>query len=142
MSDTHKGSCFCGTVQFEVSGAPVAMGICHCDSCRHWSAGPVNSFALWPKDVVKITAGADAIGTYAKTDNSHRKWCTKCGGHVMNDHPGMAMADVFAAVLPTLEFKPAIHVFYGEKMIAIKDGLPKFKDLPAEFGGSGDTLPE
>ncbi len=142
MSDTHKGSCFCGAVQFEVSGAPVAMGICHCDSCRHWSAGPVNSFALWPKDVVKITAGADAIGTFAKTDNSHRKWCTKCGGHVMNDHPGMGMADVFAAVLPTLEFKPAIHVFYGERMIAIKDGLPKFKDLPAEFGGSGDTLPE
>ena len=35
-----------------------------------------------------------------------------------------------------------VHVFYGEKMIALKDGLPKFKDLPKEFGGSGDTLPE
>ena len=63
MSDPHKGSCFCGAVQFEVSGTPAAMGICHCESCRIWSAGPVNSFALWPRDVVKITAGADLIGT-------------------------------------------------------------------------------
>jgi len=142
MSDTHKGTCFCGAVEFEVSGQPAVMGICHCESCRHWSAGPVNGFALWPKDVVKITKGADSIGTFAKTDNSHRKWCTKCGGHIMNDHPAMGMADVFASVLPTLTFQPALHVFYGEKLIAIKDGLPKHKDLPKEFGGSGELLPE
>jgi hypothetical protein len=24
----------------------------------------------------------------------------------------------------------------------VRDGLPKFKDFPKEFGGSGDTLPE
>jgi len=24
----------------------------------------------------------------------------------------------------------------------MKDGLPKFKDFPEEFGGSGETLPE
>jgi len=22
------------------------------------------------------------------------------------------------------------------------DGLPKYKDMPSEFGGSGDTLPD
>src|SRR4029453_19492945 len=26
----HKGSCFCGEVQFEVNGEPAAMGYCHC----------------------------------------------------------------------------------------------------------------
>jgi len=24
----------------------------------------------------------------------------------------------------------------------MKDGLPKFKDMPKELGGSGETLPE
>jgi len=24
----------------------------------------------------------------------------------------------------------------------MKDGLPKFKDFPSDFGGSGETLPE
>lgn len=25
-----KGSCFCGAVEFTVSGDPAAMGYCHC----------------------------------------------------------------------------------------------------------------
>lgn len=35
---TYQGNCFCGAVQFTVSGEPVAMGYCHCQSCREWSA--------------------------------------------------------------------------------------------------------
>src|SRR5207249_6986507 len=41
---TYKGSCFCGAVKFTVTGEPAAMGYCHCESCRSWSAGPVNAF--------------------------------------------------------------------------------------------------
>ncbi len=142
MSETHHGSCFCGAVKIEVSGTPAAMGYCHCESCRHWSAGPINAFSLWAPDGVKITAGEDLIETYAKTDNSHRKWCRKCGGHLMTDHPGMGLYDVYAAILPSLKFEPTMHVFYGEKVVSVKDGLPKLKDVPAEMGGSGETLPE
>ena len=142
MGDSIKGGCFCGAVQVEVSGDAAAMGYCHCEDCRHWSAGPINAFSLWPADNVSITAGADQIDTYAKTENSHRKWCKKCGGHVMTEHPGMGMFDVYAAILPALDFQPALHVFYKEKMVAVKDGLPKMADMPAEFGGSGETLPE
>jgi len=32
---TYQGSCFCGAVQFTVTGEPAAMGYCHCSSCRH-----------------------------------------------------------------------------------------------------------
>jgi len=142
QSNTYTGKCFCGAVEIEVSGAPAAMGYCHCESCRHWSAGPVNAFSLWQPDAVKVTKGGDNIGTYAKTDNSHRKWCRSCGGHLMTDHPHMGLIDVYAAVLPQLEFTPALHVFYGESVLRIRDGLPKMRDVPAEMGGSGETLPE
>lgn len=142
QSNTYTGKCFCGAVEIEVSGAPAAMGYCHCESCRHWSAGPVNAFSLWQPDAVRVTKGGDNIGTYAKTDNSHRKWCRSCGGHLMTDHPHMGLIDVYAAVLPQLEFTPALHVFYGESVLRIRDGLPKMRDVPAEMGGSGETLPE
>jgi hypothetical protein len=125
-----------------VTGAAAAQGYCHCTSCRHWSAGPVNAFSLWKPDSVKITAGADQLGTYAKTPGSQRKWCKKCGGHVFTDHPGMGLMDVYSAVTPTAPFTPALHVHYGEKVLSVKDGLPKMKDMPKEFGGSGETLPE
>ncbi|MBX6420033.1 MAG: GFA family protein [Sinobacteraceae bacterium] len=138
----YRGKCFCGAVQFTVRGEPEAMGYCHCESCRHWSAGPVNAFSLWKPDAVKVTQGAEHIGTYHKTPVSYRKWCTRCGGHLFTEHPPLGLVDVFAAMLPDLEFKPALHVNYGETVLRIKDGLPKLKDFPKEMGGSGVTLPE
>ena len=138
----HKGQCFCGAVQFTVSGDPAAMGYCHCESCRHWSAGPVNAFTLWPPANVRITKGADNVGSYAKTKNSIRKWCKTCGGHLLTEHPGLGLTDVYAAVIPTLKFAPGVHVHYQETVLPMKDGLPKQKDVPAEMGGSGVTLAE
>ncbi|HTW39211.1 MAG TPA: GFA family protein [Steroidobacteraceae bacterium] len=138
----HRSRCFCGAVEFTVSGAPVAMGYCHCASCRHWSAGPVNAFTLWQPSAVKVTQGAEHIGTYHKTPMSHRKWCTLCGGHLFAEHPPLNLTDVFAAMIPTLEFRPAVHVNYQESVLRVKDGLPKLKDFPKEMGGSGVVLAE
>ena len=141
-STVHEGRCFCGRVQFQVSGEPVAMGYCHCDSCRQWSAGPLNAFSLWKPEALRITQGADSIGSYHKTPNSYRKWCTHCGGHLFTEHPGFGLTDVYAALLPTLEFRPAVHVHYQEAVLRIHDGQPKMRDLPGEMGGSGETLAE
>jgi hypothetical protein len=139
---THHGSCFCGDVQFTVTGAPEAMGYCHCESCRHWSGGPVNAFSLWKPEAVAVTRGADNIGTYHKTDSSYRKWCKTCGGHFFTEHPGMGLTDVYAAAIPDFDHQAAVHVNYQETTLRIRDGLPKLKDFPAEMGGSGDVLPE
>ena len=139
---TFKGTCFCGAVEFTVSGEPAGMGYCHCDSCRHWSAGPVNAFTLWKPEAVHVTRGADKIGTYNKTPRRYRKWCKTCGGHLYAEHPGWGVIDVFAAILPDLPFQPGVHVNYQETKLPMRDGLPKMKDMPKEMGGSGITLPE
>lgn len=138
----YKGSCFCGAIELTVTGEPVAMGYCHCDSCRHWSAGPVNAFTLWSPEAVEVTRGAENIGTYNKTASSNRKWCTKCGGHLFTEHPGMGLTDVYAAVIPDLPFEPGVHVNYQETVLHIHDGLPKLRDFPAEMGGSGERVAE
>ena len=142
MADKYRGSCFCGAVEIEVSGEPAAMGYCHCRSCRHWSAGPVNAFTLWPPAAVKVTKGENNIITYNKTPVSYRKTCKLCGGHIMTDNPPLKLVDVYAAIIPDLKFKPGVHVNYQETVLPIKDGLPKFKDFPADFGGSGETVKE
>ncbi|HUN52275.1 MAG TPA: GFA family protein [Candidatus Sulfotelmatobacter sp.] len=139
---THKGECFCGAVHVEVSGEPEAMGYCHCRSCRSWSGGPVNAFSLWKPGAVKVTKGAEHIGTYEKTPVSQRQYCKLCGGHLMTNHPPLGMVDVFSATLPTLKFAPGVHVNYSETVLRMKDGLPKLKDFPKEFGGSGESVPE
>lgn len=139
---THTGSCFCGEVEFTLTGDPVAMGYCHCESCRHWSAGPLNAFSLWPPSALQVTRGEEHIGTYHKTDRSYRKWCKQCGGHLFTDHPKWDLVDVYAALLPSLEFTPGVHVHYQETVLRMHDGVAKMKDVPAEMGGSGETLAE
>jgi hypothetical protein len=139
---TYQGRCFCGAVHIAVTGEPAAMGYCHCESCRSWSAGPVNAFTLWHPDAVQVTRGAETIGTYNKTPNSSRKWCKACGGHLFTEHPGWQLTDVYAATIPDFPFAPGVHVNYQETKLRLHDGLPKMKDLPAEMGGSGITLAE
>lgn len=138
----NTGQCFCGAVAVSVTGDPVAMGYCHCASCRAWSAGPVNAFTLWKPDQVKVTKGAEHLAGFQKTEFSVRKWCKLCGGHVLTEHPPWGVVDVYAAVLAGLDFKPAVHVNYQETVLHVRDGLPKQKDFPAEMGGSGVLLPE
>jgi hypothetical protein len=137
-----KGECFCGAVKLEVSGAPEAMGYCHCRSCRSWSGGPVNAFSLWKPEAVRIASGAENVATFKKTELSLRQYCSKCGGHLMTNHPPLGLIDVFTATIPDLVFTPGVHVNYAETVLPMRDGLPKLKDFPTEFGGSGETLAE
>jgi len=140
--NTYSGSCFCGKVKFEVTGEPAAMGYCHCSSCRHWSAGPVNAFSLWKPDALRVTQGASSVATFSKNPTSFRKWCTQCGGHLFTDHPTFGLVDVYAALIPKLQFEPGVHVNYQETVLRIHDGVVKLKDFPKELGGSGESLPQ
>ena len=141
-NEAYSGKCFCGAVEIRVTGEPAAMGYCHCSSCRSWSAGPVNAFSLWPPEAVQVVKGAEDIAAYQKTANSIRKWCRRCGGHLLTEHPAWKLIDVYAATIPGLPFKAGVHVNYQETVLHLHDGLPKMKDLPGEMGGSGATLPQ
>jgi hypothetical protein len=138
----HKGQCFCGSVRLQATGEPVAMGYCHCASCRSWSGAPVNAFSLWKPEAVKVTGGAEHLASFQKTPASQRQYCAKCGGHLMASHPQLGLVDIFSATLPTLRFSPGVHVNYAETVLPMRDGLPKLKDFPAEFGGSGEIVAE
>jgi hypothetical protein len=132
----------CGAVALELSGEPAVQAFCHCESCRGWLGAPVHAASLWPAANVAIVKGADKLGTYKRTEASHRKFCTSCGTPVLIDHPAMGMVDVPAGRVQGLDYKPGLHVHYGEKVLSVKDGLPKFKDFPKDFGGSGTVLAE
>jgi hypothetical protein len=125
----------------EASGAPLNMGYCHCDSCRRYSGAPLSAFTLWKPENVTVTRGEEFLGRYKSSEMSDRRYCTKCGGHVTVDHPSLGLTDI-RAILPTLDFKPTVHLNYEETVLPIKDGLPKLKDFPSAIGGSGETLPE
>ncbi len=136
------GRCFCGSVEVAIEGEPAAQAYCHCSSCRGWLGAPIHAATLWPTAKVNVRKGADRVGMTQRTEASLRHFCTSCGAPVLVRHPALGMTDVPAGSIEGLTFAPTVHVHYGEKVLAVRDGLPKFKDFPKEFGGSGATLPE
>jgi hypothetical protein len=143
MSDGKRTSgCFCGAVQVELTGEPAVQAYCHCGSCRGWLGAPIHAAALWPASEVRVVKGKEKLGLFKKTEASHRQFCTSCGSPVLIEHPAIGMVDIPAGTVVGLAYQPSWHVHYGEKVLAVHDGLPKFKDFPKEFGGSGDVLAE
>ncbi|HEY1383259.1 MAG TPA: GFA family protein [Dongiaceae bacterium] len=142
MGESHLGQCFCGAVEIEAEGEPLEMGFCHCGDCRSYTGAPLVAFALFKAEQVRVTRGEALLGGINKTGMSHRRFCTRCGGHLMTGHPALGCTDVYAAKLPSLAFRPSVHLNYAEAMLRIADGLPKLKDFPAHVGGSGETVIE
>lgn len=83
------------------------MGFCHCNSCRSYSGGPVTAYTLWRDGDVRITRGAEFLGRFNKTEMSHRRFCMKCGGHVMAHHPGLGCTDILPRSFRLSPSRPA-----------------------------------
>lgn len=131
MTEIHKGTCFCGAVEIEVKGAPDEMGYCHCSSCRSYSGAPVSAYLLWRAENVRVVRGADLLGRFQKTELSDRQFCKRCGGHIMTRHPALGLTDVRPPVIPSIAFKPSLHLHYAETVLPMNDGLPKLPGFPA-----------
>jgi len=141
---TYQASCSCGAVQLEAEGEPVVQCYCHCNSCRSTTGTPVNAPVLWPYDAVRFVAGEDTVRRYSKTGNAEGGLyaCGTCNGFVGVHLVDAGLFDIFAGLLKDFTFEPTVHINYENSVLPIKDGLPKLKDMPAEWGGSGEFLPE
>jgi len=126
---SYVGRCFCGAVEIEVTGVPEAMGYCHCNSCRSWSAAPVNAFTLWKSEAVKIKSGAEHVATFEKMAFSQRKYCKLCGGHLMAGHQPVGLVDVYAATIPTIIGSTTVSV--NRVAIAASTALPPAASISA-----------
>ena len=90
---------------------------------------------------VEIKKGNELVRRYEPNKGHLKCWCANCGGHLMNDHTnGYGFIDVYGSLIENFTFVPTAHLNYESTIMRMKDGLPKFKDFPSEFGGSGEFL--
>jgi hypothetical protein len=140
----HHASCYCGHVTLVAKGDPASQCFCHCSSCRRWSGQPVTACILWPDDRVRFLKGTEKLHRFSVTGHPEggKFSCQVCGGAVCTFVPSARLYDIFAGVLADFDFRPTIHINYGERVISMHDGLPKFRDMPEHAGGSGTLVGE
>jgi hypothetical protein len=128
----------------EAEGEPLVQCYCHCNGCHSTTGSPVNAPVLWPKAQVRFTLGQDKLRRYSKTDNAEGGVysCSICNGLVGVHLARADLFDIFAGLISDLDFTPTVHLNYENAVLRIRDGLPKLKDMPEEWGGTGAFVPE
>ncbi len=130
----------------KADGSPAVAAYCHCVECRTARQTPVFDQVAWAPVQLTITAGEDKVVAYDYTDKMTVYSCGECGSRLFNTNAAglkSTWQGLFRGAndgqLPE-EFKSQVHLFYGERVIDIDDDLPKFRDGPEAFGGSGVRL--
>lgn len=86
---------------------------------------------------VRVTRGAPIEWRLKVTT---RSTCGDCGTRVFAQLPGAPMRGVNAYLLREGTFQPTLHLFCAFARIPLKDDLPRFKSIPAAFGGSDERV--
>jgi hypothetical protein len=114
---THRGSCHCGQVAFEVDGEITGALSCNCSMCQRKGS------LLWfvPRDQLRVTKGAEAMATY--TFNKHviqHRFCPVCGIHPFGegqDPKGNAIAAINIRCLEGIELDSVAVQHYDGRSI-------------------------
>lgn len=80
MTAANAGSCLCGAVRFEISGAFDNFFLCHCSRCRKGSGSAHGANLFATQASLAWQSGADRVATYQVPGSRHaRSFCTVCG---------------------------------------------------------------
>ena len=150
--EPKTGGCMCGAVRYAVSGEPIWVGHCHCESCRAHTGAPVVTFVCFNEDQVAFTKGERRI--YTSSPGVGRAFCGQCGtpltweGKSNLAERGMIIEFHISTLDDPNAFKPTNHVFYAERIawFDVADDLPRYHglDFSSEIhrrGPARDGLP-
>lgn len=129
------GSCLCGEVAFEISGAPIRMMNCHCSRCRLGRAAAHTTNCFYKPDQFRWTRGEAQIREFKVPEAKFHTvaFCAHCGGKVPRISPERGVVIVPAGALDTDPgARPQAHIFAADKApwFEITGSLPRFDGMP------------
>src|SRR5215469_393202 len=121
----RRGRCLCGAVRYRVTGEPVWVAHCHCDSCRRASSAALVTWAGFRRADFAFTAGEPA--TYRSSPGVVRRFCPRCGSPLTYESqrwPDEIHVQVCSFDDPA-GFQPTAHVYVAEQLpwLHLADGL-------------------
>lgn len=145
----YRARCHCGAVWYEVGVDPVDAKLCHCRTCQTLHGAPMQWAAIFHKRDVRMLRGIEHLRFYsALLDRPQRVppckvSCALCGTPIADEGRRMwiafpALFDFGAKGEVPEAFRPTCHIFYGQRVVDVDDGLPKWsghKNASVEIDG-------
>eukprot|EP00931_Biecheleriopsis_adriatica_P103786 TRINITY_DN78583_c0_g1_i1.p1 TRINITY_DN78583_c0_g1~~TRINITY_DN78583_c0_g1_i1.p1 ORF type:complete len:611 (+),score=116.00 TRINITY_DN78583_c0_g1_i1:33-1835(+) len=154
----REAQCHCGEIKITCRGEPRAVSYCHCSICRKLSGAPFSCQAVFPAEQVELSLSPGAAITGLQTSKGvERSRCASCMAPVRGTLLGGKMAAVPLALLTIWRatdkrpgqdsavdssgLRPQHHLYYRDRVMDVRDGLPKYEGSIRLSGGKG-LLPE
>src|SRR5215471_4869891 len=106
-----KGTCLCRAVQYAVDRLDT-LEHCHCRTCRKAHASAYATTAGVLRQHFCWISGEEILRVYESSPGKLRRFCSRCGTHVVDERP--AQPHVFLCVA-TLDddpkLRPALHIW-------------------------------
>jgi hypothetical protein len=127
-----KGSCACGTIQYEIDQLDSPIEHCYCRTCRKSHAAAFNSAALVDRSHFRWLGGRDKLSSFESSPGKMRQFCSICGSHLIADRPDCSY--IFLRVA-TLDDDPGVAAAFGiwvsDRVPWLRnEGLPSFAEDP------------
>jgi len=136
----YSATCHCGKVKYEISRKkPLDSKLCHCTTCQKSHAAPFQWAAIFHKEDINFSEGHHNLEWYDPSSKSveHKLpckvRCSFCHSPIMDE--GRNMILLFPSLIDFKSeedrelFKPRLHMFYGERVVDVPDGLPKWEGM-------------
>jgi len=104
---THlTGSCFCRSLQYEITQPLVVARCCHCSRCRKVFSGASSAYAEIEPGSFRWTSRISALKLFASQDEYEIAFCSDCGSTIA----GLYKGEVHGVTLGTLDGDPGVEV--------------------------------
>ncbi|KAI9729514.1 MAG: hypothetical protein M1818_008486 [Claussenomyces sp. TS43310] len=135
-----EGNCHCGRIKFHLDKKkPLDSKFCHCTTCQVLHGAPFGWTAIFDKDDINFTHGHHDLLWYDSMEKTTKHKlpckvsCAYCRTPIMDEGKNKIL------MFPTLikfktkkdreNFAPQYHMFYPQRVVDVKDGLPKWTKM-------------
>ena len=127
----YRGSCLCGEVTYEVSGALSDFGYCHCKSCQKASGSAHGANAGVNRDQLILHDAQGYLKEYESSPGKIRAFCSNCGSPMLaylKTTPSLVRIRLGSLDTPFTKH-PQAHTFVSEKAEweSIEGDVPQFE---------------
>jgi hypothetical protein len=133
MSDKLEGGCFCRSVRYTLTSAPMFVHCCHCRNCQSQTGSAFVLNALIETDRIEVLSGEPEITTVESgSGHPHDIYrCTDCRIALWSDYgrrPGLRFVRVGTLDDPTA-LSPDVHIFTRSKLpwIRLPEDVPSYE---------------
>ena len=132
---TLKGSCLCGSVEYEVTGKVERFYHCHCKRCRKATGtGHASNLFCSPQTAIQWLKGEACLGRYKvpEAERFYNCFCTKCGSPMPRVFETLDGVLIPAGSLDSDSPIPAqARIFQSSRAPwSCRDALPSYDEYP------------